>query len=254
MTPSEAEKLKQYRKKKANEYAKVILSKPVKTRLKSVIRFPGVIMIMGDVRTGKSGLAHEIANQMHTSHDMPAALHLPKVGENQKKRINKLIPSWMQITANRRDWPQNGVIIYDEAAQSAHSRRSQSGDAVELDDLLSISGQRQQLIVFISHYSRKLDLNICAAVHRLIWKRPTYAHTMWERDEMADFTMKAFDFFQAIKGDTAKKRAALVLDMDNFHFFHVDNKLAPWWTDELSRLFKDIELNGVSHNGRASGY
>ncbi|GAH95102.1 unnamed protein product, partial [marine sediment metagenome] len=118
------------------------------------------------------------------------------------------------------------------------SRRSQSGDAVELDDLLAISGQRQQLILFISHHSRKLDLNICTAVHRIIWKRPTYAHRLWEREEMSDFTTKAFDFFKGIKGVLIQKKTSLVLDLDNFRFLQTTNNLPPWWSDEISCLFQ----------------
>ena len=251
MTKTETDKLKQYRVKKANEYARAILAKPSKTNLLSVIPFPGVVMIMGDIRTGKTGLAHEVANQMHSRRRLSAVLHLPTLQGKDKKQVQKLIPSWMRITSHRKEWPQNAVIIYDEAAQSAHSRRSQTGDAVELDDLLAISGQRQQLILFISHYSRKLDLNICTAVHTLIWKQPTFAHTLWERDEMADFTMKAFDFFQGIRGDIARKKATLVLDMKSYSFHQVNNKLPPWWSDNLSRIFKDIEINGVS---KAPGY
>jgi len=134
------------------------------------------------------------------------------------------------------------VVIYDEAAQSAHARRSQSGDAIELDDLLAIAGQREQLIIFISHYSRKLDLNVCTSIHRIIWKRPTYAHQLWERDEMADFTGKAYDFFKGIKGRVAQKKACLVLDMENFGFYQCNNKLPAWWTDRLSRIFKEIQI------------
>lgn len=244
MVPSYSEKLKDYRKKKSNAYAKTIISTPKRTKLLSLIPFPGVVMIIGDIRTGKTGLAHEIAHKMHTSKKLDAAIHLPGISDADRKRVQKLVPAWIRVVTNRRNWPQHGIVIYDEAAQSAHSRRSQSSNAVELDDLLSIAGQREQLILFISHYSRKLDLNVCAAVHRIIWKRPTYAHTMWERDEMADFTMKAYDFFRSIKGPIAQKKASLILDMENFAFHQCNNSLPPWWSDKLSRLFKDIELGG----------
>jgi len=115
-----------------------------------------------------------------------------------------------------------------------------------LDDLLAIAGQREQLILFISHYSRKLDLNVCTAVHRIIWKRPTYAHQLWERDEMADFTSKAYDFFKKITGQVAQKKACLVLDMENFGFCQCNNKLPPWWTDRLSRIFKEVQTQNKS--------
>jgi hypothetical protein len=201
-------------------------------------------MIMGDIRTGKTGLAHEIAHLMHSRRNLPAVLQLPAVDEKLRRQVQHLVPPWMKVTTNRKEWKDGTVVIYDEAARSAHARRSQNGDAIELDDLLAIAGQREQLIIFISHYSRKLDLNICTAVHRIIWKRPTYAHQLWERDEMADFTGKAYDFFRGIKGDVSQKKACLVLDMQDFGFLQCNNNLPPWWTDRLSRIFKEIQIKG----------
>lgn len=252
MSPKEkqvlTDKLKRYRQRKSDEYAAVILSTPTKSNLYSVIPYPGVVMIMGDIRTGKTALAHEIAGQVHSRRKLPAVLHMPRMDEKQRKALQRITPQWMKVTAKRSQWPDRSVVIYDEAAQSAHARRSQSGDAVDLDDLLAIAGQREQLIVFISHYSRKLDLNVCTSVHRIIWKRPTYAHQLWERDEMADFTCKAYDHFKGIKGRVAQQRACLVLDMEKFGFYQCTNKLPAWWTDRLSRVFKEIQLRG-SGNG-----
>jgi hypothetical protein len=247
LTQVQTIKLKKLRDKKSEEYARAILSVPQKANLYSIIPYPGVVMVMGDIRTGKTGLAHEIAHLMHSRRDLPATLHVPKADEKLRQSIQKVVPSWMKVTTKRKDWKDRTVVIYDEAAQSAHARRAQSGDAVELDDLLAIAGQREQLIIFISHYSRKLDLNVCTAVHRIIWKQPTYAHQLWERDEMADFTGKAYDFFKGIKGDVARKKACLVLDMKDFGFFQTNNTLPEWWTDRLSRIFKEIQINSVSY-------
>ena len=243
MTPKEtqSDKLKKYRQHKSDDYARAILSAPRKSTLYSVIPYPGVVMIMGDIRTGKTGLAHEIAAEMHTRRNLPAILYMPRMNEKQRKSVQRIVPSWMKVTTKRSQWKDRTVVIYDEAAQSAHARRSQSGEAVELDDLLAIAGQREQLILFISHYSRKLDLNVCTSVHRIIWKRPTYAHQLWERDEMADFTSKAYDFFNGVKGEIARKKACLVLDMEHFSFRQCNNKLPPWWSDRLSRIFKELQ-------------
>ena len=243
MTPtlSWSERLKRYRKEKADNYARTILSPPNKVGIYQAMRFPGVAVIMGDIRSGKTGLAHEIARQMHDRRGVPAVVHMPHTPETIRRRIQKQLPAWMQVVSTRAQWPKGAVVIYDEAAQSAHARRTQSGEAIELDDLLAISGQRQQFILFISHFSRKLDLNVCTAVHRIIWKRPTYAHQLWERDELTDFTSKAFDFFKGVKRDIAQKKAGLVLDFDNFRFLQITNSLPPWWSDDLSCLFQDVQ-------------
>lgn len=248
MTPiSWTERLKRYRKAKAEEYAKIVLQPPPKTTLYRVIPYPGLILILGDRRMGKTGLAHEMANQVHNRRGLPTVVHMPRVvPEDIRKRIQKHLPKWMIIVTNRNEWPKNSVVIYDEAAQTAHARRTQSGDAVELDDLIGISGQRNQTIIFIAHHSRKLDLNVVTEVNRIIWKKPTYAHQLFERDEVSDFSMRAYDFFAGIKGEVAKKKAALVLDFDDFGFYQIKNNLPPWWCEDLSRLFQDVQrIRGV---------
>lgn len=236
-----ADRLKKWRREHEESYAKAILSPPEKTQLYRAIPFPGVVLIMGRRRMGKSGLAHEIANQFHNRKHVGAVLHLPYVPVNIRNKVQKLLPPWCKVVTRRNEWPKNSVVIYDEASQSAHARRSQTGDAVKLDNLISVSGQRNQLILFISHHSRKLDLNIIHEVDRILWKAPTYAHAIFERDELSDFTYRALEYFKSIKGDTSTKKATLMMNFHTFTFATFNNNLAPWWSDILSRIFQDID-------------
>jgi len=237
---SYAEMLRKYRKNKAEDYAKVILSAPEKVTLYHAIPHPGVCLIMGNRRMGKTGLAHEIVRQYHSRKHLPAVLHIPAIPDDIRKKLQKKLPKWFTITRNRNEWPKNCIVVYDEAAQSAHARRTQSGDAVQLDDLIGISGQRKQTILFIAHHSRKLDINVVHEVNRIIWKKPTYAHQLWERDELSDFTMRAYDFFHML---TPKQqlRSTLILNMDKFGFMQCTNRLPEWWTEELSCIFQDLQ-------------
>ena len=201
---------------------------------------------------GKSALAHDTAEKLHNTRNMSAVLHLPRAPLALQKSLQRLLPRWLQVVTSTEQWPKRCVVIYDEAAQSAHARRTQSGDAVELDDLIGISGQRNQLIFFISHHSRKLDVNVVQEVNRIIWKKPTYAHHLFERDEVSDFTLKAYHFFDKVRGtkawntatSTKAKKLGLVLDFDQFGFSQCTNQLPPWWSDELSRLFQDVQRVG----------
>jgi len=235
------DKLKQWRRTHEENYAETILSTPKKVSLFSALPFPGVVLIMGDRRMGKTALAHEAADLFHKRRNIPAVIHMPNVPEPIRRKIQKHLPGWMSIVTRRSEWPKNCIVIYDEAAQSAHARRSQSGAAVELDDLIGISGQRNQLIFFISHHSRKLDLNVITEVNRIIWKKPTYAHQLFEREEVHDFSLKAYDFFRDIRGKVARQKTSLILDFDEFGFSQCTNALPPWWCDELSRLFQDVQ-------------
>ena len=236
------DKLKNWRQKHAEGYAKAILAPPEKTSLYRCIPYPGCVLIMGRRRFGKSGLAHEIVNQFHNKRGCPAVLHLPHVPEKMRKKVQKLLPNWFKVMTDYNKWPEGAFVVYDEASQSAHARRSQSEYAVTLDNMIGISGQRNQTILFISHHSRKLDLNIIHELDLIIYKQPTYAHAIWERDELSDITYKAAEFFKPIKSELARKKASLLLDFETFEFQTFNNQLAPWWSDDLSRLFRDIEM------------
>lgn len=253
------DKLRRWRKGKEEQYARAIMERPAKSTILKAIPFPGVILIMGRRRFGKTGLAHEIANQMHKVRKVSAVVHLPPAAPQEiRTRVQKLLPSWMKVTTRKEEWPKRCVVIYDEAAQSAHARRTQSGAAVELDNLIGISGQREQLLIFICHHSKKLDPNVVREVNRIIWKQPTYAYQLFERDELSDFTMKAFDYFADLRkgraySETVKrllKKASLILDFDDFRFVTIENKLPPYWNEDLSNLFQDISKVGR----KAPGY
>lgn len=244
-------KLKKWRKNHAEEYAKAIISQPKTTTIPRLVPTPGVILIMGSRRKGKTACAHKIAEEMQKRHNMPAVLHLPNSNDKMRRKLSKLMPKWMRVVRSQSEWDKKSVVIYDEASQSAHARRTQSGNSVELDNLIGISGQRKQLIIFISHHSRKLDPNVIHEVNQIHWKMPSYAHQLFERDELEDFSMKAFDFFKEIRkskpwrecSNTTQRRvleSTVAVDMDDLCFFSYKSKLPTYWSDELSRLFQDI--------------
>ena len=235
------EKLKKWRRAHEEQYAKAIMSPPEHSTLLRAIPLPGVILIMGAKGMGKSALAHDIAEKLHKTKRLPAVLHLPRIPLPIQKQIQSLLPSWNKVVTSTEQWPKKCVVIYDEAAQSAHARRTQSGDAVELDNLMSISRQRHQLIIFISHHSRKLDPNVIRDIDHIAWKTPTYAHWIFERNELTDFVLKAVDFFSKIKGEKTRLKTTLMMNFHDFRFQEFSNGVPSYWCDRLSHLFEDIK-------------
>jgi len=251
--------LRSWRKDKEEQYARTIMEKPERSTILKLFRLPDVTLIMGSRRYGKTATAHKIAEDMHKSRKVRTMVHLPPSAPLEiRQRIQKQLPDYMKVTTKKEEWEKNSVVIYDEAAQTAHARRTQSGAAVELDNLIGISGQRNQLLIFICHHSKKLDPNVVREVNHIVWKRPTYAYQLFERDELSDFTMKAFDYFADLRkgrklNDTIRrmlKRNNLVLDFDDFRFFSFENSLPTYWTEDLSNLFQDINKVGR----KAPGY
>ena len=253
------DKLRKWRKDKEEQYARTIMEKPERSTILKMFRLPGVALILGSRRYGKTASAHKIGEDLHRSKGVRVMVHLPPTAPQEtRQRIQKLLPDYMKVTTKKEEWEKNSVVIYDEAAQTAHARRTQSGDAVALDNLIGISGQRNQFLIFICHHTKKLDPNVVREVNFIIWKRPTYAYQLFERDELTDFTMKAFDYFADLRkgrkmNDTIQrmlKRNNLVLDFDDFRFFSFENSLPRYWTEDLSSLFQNINKVGR----KAPGY
>ena len=251
--------LRKWRKDKEEQYARTIMEKPVKSTILKLFHLPGVILILGSRRFGKTASAHKIGEELHKNRGVRVMIHLPpSTPLDTRNKIQRILPAYAKVTTRKEEWEKNSVVIYDEAAQTAHARRTQSGAAVELDNLIGISGQRNQLLVFICHHTKKLDPNVVRELNYIIWKRPTYAYQLFERDELSDFTMKAFDFFADLRKERPMtnavrkllKKSNLVLDFDNFAFHTFENQLPSYWTEDLSNLFEDITKVGR----KAPGY
>lgn len=231
-----AEKLKRWQKGQDEALAKSLMSPPEQTTLLKAIPFPGVVIIMGARGAGKTGLAHEIMRQFHNRKHLGGAILLPQYLPPKQKR---LLPDWMQVVTMVNLLPKRSVCLIDEAAQVAHARRSQSASAVKLDNLISISRHRQQLILFVSHHSRKLDINLIHDSDRLLWKQPTEAHALFERDELQLFTRKALEFFNGVRTDSTKLKATYLMDLHHMQFRWFKNGLPEWWCEALSNGFQD---------------
>lgn len=234
-----SEKLKRWEKEQNEALARALMSPPERTTLLNAIPFPGVVIIMGARGTGKTGLGHEIMHQCHARRHLGGAILVP---ETLPKRVTRLLPEWIRPVVSSSSFPTRAVCLIDEAAQVAHARRSQSAMAVRLDNLISISRHRRQLIIFIAHHSRKLDINLIHDSDRLLWKQPTEAHALFERDELQLFTRKALEFFAGIKGEKARLKATYVMDLHRLRFACFDNRLPPWWSEDLSNGFESFRM------------
>lgn len=244
MSPKLLQRLKDWQTKHKERWAKALLGKPRESTLRKVIHFPGVLIIMGSRRSGKTGLAMEIMDDFHTRKNIPGAVCYPQ----RLAKLRKLLPRWVKIVTRIQDLPANSICIVDEASQIAHARRSQSQAAVDLDGLVAISAQKNQLIIFITHHARKLDILDIQATDMVIWKQPTLADTIFERDELLPYVLRAWEIFDVLTPAQAL-RTSYVMNFRKMDFCTFRNGLPPWWSSELSTVFKLFE-NGGSKNSR----
>ena len=234
------EKRKRWQKGQEEHLAKILMSPPERITFRKAIPFPGVVVIMGAKGEGKSALAYEVMNQLHKTHGAKGCIFVPPHLAGIVKKLKGLVPAWVTIVTDLKSLPKGAVVLIDEASQSAHARRTQAKQSLDLDALVGISRQKGQLIIFISHHSRKLDPNLIHECDRILWKRPTYAHALFERSEISDFTFKALEFFNGIKGKLTIKKTVLMMDFHNLRFATFRNGIPPWWSEKISTIFEHV--------------
>jgi hypothetical protein len=234
--------------------AKALLSEPTQTTIGRLIKPTGVALIMGDRRSGKSVLAFFIMEYFHDKKGIKGAVCYPQMN----RKLRRLLPRWIKVVTRIKDLPAGCVCIIDEASQVAHARRTSSTAAVDMDALVALSEQKGQLIIFISHHSRKFDINDVHGSNLIIWKQPTLADTMWERDELQTYVLRAWEFFQKLYPKNwnptkpiPKKvlQACFVMNLRRMEFFTFRNTLPQFWSNDLStvfKLFEDIETKAES--------
>jgi len=195
---------------------------------KQAFPYPGVVVIMGQRGQGKTATSYWVMDRWHTLTQGAvngAIVYAPRT-------IKPLLPEWVALPKSLNSIPHKSVVIIDEAQLVAHARRSASAENLSLANLVSLSRQREQLILLIAHHSRKLDMLDVMEASRVVWKRPSEGHLMFERREIKPFTARAVQAFKSMKGDS--RQWAYVADFENLRFGMMKVGLPPWWDEKLS--------------------
>ena len=192
---------------------------------------PGVVLLMGQRGQGKTATAYWAVDRWHglSKGRVTGAIY------NAPRAIREGLPDWVLTPTSLTKLPHNSVVVIDEAQQVAHARRAASKENLVLANLVSLSRQRNQLLIVITHHSRKLDVMDVMEANRVIWKMPTRGHLMFERDQIKPFTKRAINAFDLIlerKKDTRKY--AYVMDFESLSFGMVKTGLPPWWIEAMS--------------------
>lgn len=195
---------------------------------KEAFPYPGVIVMLGDRGMGKTATAYWVMDQWvrRSKGKVGAAILSPP------KQLRKLLPDGILPVSSLARIPQRSVCILDEAQQIAHARRSASAANLELANLVALSRQRSQLLILIAHHSRKLDMLDVMDASRLVWKRPSQGHVLFERQELKPFTWRAMQAFINLKANP--RGHAYILDFQNLRFGMMKTGRPTWWQEEMS--------------------
>ena len=132
------DKMRKWRKDKEEQSARAIMEKPERSTILKLFRLPGVALILGSRRYGKTATAHKISEDIHKSKGVRTMVHLPPSAPPEiRQRIQKLLPNYMKVTTKKEEWEKNSVVIYVPATSVSPVA---TGDVpVELSSMIYVS-------------------------------------------------------------------------------------------------------------------
>jgi len=116
--------------------------------------------------------------------------------------------------------------------------------------LVAISGQKNQVIIFIAHTARLLDVEQIFDSDLIIYKMPSAAHSKFERREIAEHTAAAR---KALMSKKQFKKWSYVIDFHNDISGLLSNGLPSFWTEALSTAWADLDIMEAVSNGKKKG-
>ncbi len=201
----------------------------------NIIKHPSVILIIGGRGKGKSALGHNLVERFHKERRIHVyMLILPQL----RKKLKKLLPKWINLIEDIQKAPENCLILCDEAALKYHCHKWQKKETEIMDNIISISRQRKQTIIFITHITRKFSITLLD-IDVLICKQPGLFHTLIERGGFKKLVEKAEEEFKKLpKGEVKKCNYIFSEDFKGF----IRTGLCSYWSEELSEAFAGIPL------------
>ncbi len=192
-----------------------------------LIRHPSIVLILGKRGGGKSALGYRLLEHLRYTAS-------PYV-VTMSKEARKLLPDWIGMAASLEDIPPKAVVLVDEAYISYHARSSMATEAKVMSQLVNLSRQREQTLIFVSQEARQVDKNIASSANVVIFKDLGILQLEFDRRELRKIATEARQTFATITGD--KMKWSYVYSPDSSFMGLVENSLPTFWTPKLSHIF-----------------
>lgn len=209
----------------------------------TVISDPAIVLIIGKRGSGKSALAYRLLENLRYR-STPYLVGAPDEARG-------LLPEWIGLAPSLKEVPAKSIVLVDEAYLRHHARESQAKDARTMSQLLNLSRQREQTLIFVTQEARQIDRNIASSASVIIFKEPGPLQPEFERPELRRIAQQATSDFESIK----KRRASwsYVYSPDVDFAGMIENELPTFWTTRLSRVFGTGQgASALSHPARTT--
>ena len=197
---------------------------------RDVVVPPAVMLIVGKRGSGKSALAYRLLELLRYK------LAPYVVGAGSQGR--KYLPDWIGMAPDLESLPFNTIALVDEAYLPYHSRRSMAEESMAMSQILNLSRQRNQTLIFVTQEARQVDRNIASSATVIAFKEMGMLQPEFDRPELRKLVGQAQESFGNIRGE--RREWSFVYSPDADFLGLLENELASFWKPSLSRLFAAV--------------
>ena len=131
--------------------------------------------------------------------------------------------------------PEGAVVLIDESYLQHHARASMAEAGRNIGNLINLSRQRNQTLLFIGQAGRQLDINIISQADVIAIKELSELSREFERPQLRRLTDNARLAFALISGD--KRKMTWVYSQTANHEGLVKNESPSFWTSNLGHAY-----------------
>tara|TARA_Y100000034_G_scaffold135479_1_gene207563 strand:- start:1919 stop:2785 length:867 start_codon:yes stop_codon:yes gene_type:complete len=153
---------------------------------------------------------------------------------------SKLLPKWMKCVKEVSDIPKGSFAIIDESAIQYSSRDALKDKNKLLGKELSIARHREIFLIFITQHIAMSDINLDRLKDLVIWKKSN-DYTFGTRDKKSQ-EGKFWNKVRTMMSPRSKSECLFEYPAYK-RFIHFSHLLPECWSDELSKTWKDVQLN-----------
>jgi len=192
-----------------------------------LIHHPSIVIILGGRGRGKSALGYRQLEHLRWTASI-WVVGLPK-------EARKYLPDWIGMATSLEDVPPKSIVLVDEAYVLYHARSSMASEAKAMSQMINLSRQREQTLIFVTQEARQIDRNIASSADVVIFKDLGILQLKFDRRELNEIASEAKEAFATLSGD--KRKWAYVDSPDANFKGLVENSLPTFWSEKLSHIF-----------------
>ena len=188
---------------------------------------PSVVLIVGKRGSGKSALGYRLLELLR-NRAFPYVVGAPQ-------QAMKLLPDWIGLVPTLEELPTKSVALIDEAYLRYHSRRSMADESTSMSQILNLSRQRDQTLIFVSQEARQVDRNVSSSANLVVFKEMGILQLDFERRELRKLTEEARQAIESVRGN--RQPWSYVYAPDSDFLGLLENELPSFWKPGLSRIY-----------------